>query len=169
MMSVVRQVTRRAALGIVGAGLAAATGVSTRPVDCRGAAATSDCGGALALVGPDRVSLGDANPRFTLSNEADAPVTLAPDSWSVYRTGEEWRHVDSGDAGRAVTLDGDSTLSYLLLVDADTDGPGTSTTETTTTRYVGPVALDPGTYAFVVTGRRDGSRTSVGARFEVTE
>lgn len=169
MIGVVRRISRRTVLGILGTGLAAFTGVSTRQPDCNSVASTGDCDGALVLDGPETVSLNDGNPRFTLSTGGDASVTLAPDSWSVYRADDQWTHLESGDAGRTVTLDDERTVSYLLLVETNRSGPSVTTTETTTTRYVGPVSLNPGRYAFVISSHRDGSRTSVGARFDVTE
>lgn len=161
-----RKLSRRAALGVLGTGLAAVTGVSTRQADCRG---TSDCENAIALDGPGSVTPSEGNPRFRLSSDRSGTVRFVPDSWAVYRAGEEWHHLASGDAGRPVTLEGDSTVSYLLLVEAARSGPSVTTAETTTTRYVGPVSLNPGRYAFVVTGRRDDHRTSVSARFSVID
>jgi hypothetical protein len=169
LSGVVRKLSRRAALGVLGTGLAAVTGVSTRQSDCGGFASVGrDCDGPLSLTGPDQVSRSAGNPRFVVRNAADSSaLRLAPGAWSVYRVGEEWTHVASGDAGSPVTLDGDSTVAYLLLVDGDGAGPGLTAMETTT-RYVGPVSLSPGEYAFVLSGRHDGQQVSVADRFEVT-
>lgn len=167
-MGVVRKLSRRAALGVLGTGLAAVTGVSTRQSDCSEfASAGGDCDGPLSLSGPERVPLSNGNPRFVARNAAESPVRIAPGTWSVYRVGDEWTHVASGDAGRAFTLDEDSTVAYLLLFDGDGAGPGLSAMETTT-RYVGPVSLSPGEYEFVLSGRREGQQVSLADRFGVT-
>lgn len=169
MIGVGRRISRRTALGSLGTGLAAFTGVSTRQSNCSAAAVAGDCEASFALDGPHSVAPTDGGPRFTLSNNRNASVVFATDAWSLYRAGEEWTHLDSGDAGRPVSIDGDSTVSYLLLVETDRSGPSSTTTETTTTRYIGPVSLRTGTYAFVIAGRHEGSRTSLGTRFEVID
>jgi hypothetical protein len=165
---VVRKLSRRAALGVLGTGLAAFTGVSTRQSDCGDLPSIGgDCDGPLSLSGPERVSLSAGNPRFVLRNDADSPTQLVPGTWTLYRVGDEWTNVASGDAGGAFTLDSDSTVAYLLLVDGERTGPTLTSTETTT-RYVGPVSLTPGEYAFVLAGRHGGTHVSVGNQFTVT-
>lgn len=161
-----RTYSRRAALGVLGAGLAALTGATRRP-SCAPITRTPgvECGGPLSLSGPSSVGTDGPNPRFVCRNEGDDAVSVAAGQWAVYRNGDDgWRRHATGRTGGSTALGPGEETAWVLLLD---DGRGGSLTTTSTTRYVGPVPVAPGEYAFAVRGRRGGTRYEATATFTV--
>lgn len=169
-----RTYSRRATLGVLGAGLAGLTG-AVAPRDClsRSGAGGADCGSELSLSGPDTASLttDSTDPRFVLSTETDEQVRATNVTWTVYRHENGWERIASDrSSGTSVTLAPDDKTAWAVLVRAENVGYTTSTDltmSTSTTRYVGPVSLSPGEHAFVLSGRVDGEGFDVVARFTV--
>jgi hypothetical protein len=170
--TVTRQYSRRATLGILGAGLTGLTGALT-PTDCSFPSTDPNCEALLSLSGPDTTSLarGATDPRFVLANERDDTVRVADATWTVYREENGWEEVASDrSSGASATLAPGAETAWAVLVRAETDSYATSAdanTRTSTTRYVGPVSLSPGPHVFVLSGRVDGGSFEVGARFVV--
>lgn len=169
------KVTRRSALGVLGVGLAALTGGTSRRSRCAAVTGRTDatCGDALALSGPAEVSATGPNPTFVASNGAGTRVRVATGDWAVYRsTGSDWATVASGPGSGVQTLDAGEETGWVLLLEGGTDdsretgGVGVFSTQT---RYVGPVDVGPGEYAFVARGRTDGTRFEAVAGFAVVE
>jgi hypothetical protein len=169
-----RKVTRRGALGVLGVGLAAFTGASSRRSRCATVTGRSDatCGDALALSGPEEVAAAGPNPKFVATNDARSggadtgggggAVDVAAGAWAVFRRASGWEQVAAGPGGGSVTLaPGEETAWVLLLggdgAGGDEDGGGGIGAFSTQTRYVGPVALEPGDHAFVARARRNGT------------
>ncbi len=181
--------TRRGAIGVLGVGLAAFTGASSRRSRCATVTGRSDatCGDALALSGPEEVAAAGPNPKFVATNDArtggadtggggGGAVDVAAGAWAVFRRASGWERVAAGPGGGSVTLaPGEETAWVLLLAgdgrgsDDDDDGDGGIGAFSTQTRYVGPVALEPGDHAFVVRGRRDGTPVESVFEFAVVE
>lgn len=166
-----RQYSRRATLGVLGAGLAGLTG-AVAPRDCTPFSGDGDCGSTFSLSGPDTAALaaGAADPRFVLANETDDAVRVADATWTVYREENGWEEVASDRSGGAsVTLAPGEETAWTVLVRSERPTYTSSTTETafSTTRYVGPVSLSPGEHVFVISGRVDGGNFEIGAQFLV--
>ncbi|MFB6071838.1 MAG: hypothetical protein ABEJ88_02625 [Halobacterium sp.] len=162
--------TRRSALAVFGTGLAALTGAATRPSQCSADSAPSaaDCGGALSLTGADPVRANGSNPRFVAANDGGGPVSVRAGEWRVYRReAGGWRLRESGDGGATTTLAPGEETAWVLLLGDDGGRSSVFTTTASTTRYVGPVSLAPGEYAFLVRGDRDGDSVSAAASFTV--
>ncbi|MDH5021552.1 hypothetical protein [Halobacterium rubrum] len=186
-----RKVTRRGAIGVLGVGLAAFTGASSRRSRCATVTGRGDatCGDALALSGPGEVATGGPNPKFVAANDAQhsgadsgdgggdggGAVDVAAGAWAVFRRSNGWERVAAGPGGGSVTLaPGEETAWVLLLAGdgggSDEDGGGGGIGAfSTQTRYVGPVALEPGDHAFVARGRRDGTPVESVLEFAVVE
>ncbi|WP_232701038.1 hypothetical protein [Halobacterium wangiae] len=162
-----RTYSRRAVLGVFGVGLAALTGATSKPscAPITGSAQVA-CRGPLSLSGPSSVEPAGSNPRFVCRNEGAAAVQVAAGEWELYRYGDGWRRHAVGQTGETETLGaGEETAWVLLLLD---DGRGQSlSTASTTTRYVGPVSVRPGRYAFAVRGAHSGAQFEATARFTV--
>lgn len=178
-----RKVTRRGAIGVLGVGLAAFTGASSRRSRCATVTGRGDatCGDALALSGPGEVAAGGPNPKFVAANDAQhsgadaggGAVDVAAGAWAVFRRASGWERVAAGPGGGSVTLaPGEETAWVLLLAGdgggTDEDGGGIGAFSAQT-RYVGPVAVEPGDHAFVVRGRRDGTPVESVVEFAVVE
>ena len=168
------KVTRRSALGALGVGLAALTGGASRRSRCAVVTGRTDatCGDALSLSGPDEVPVGGPNPKFVAANEAGTPVRVETGDWAVYRsTGSSWTTTAVGPGGGSRPLDAGGETGWVLLFDDgdSRDGSGGVGAFSTATRYVGPVDVAPGEYAFAARGRRDGTRFEAVARFAVVE
>lgn len=154
----------------------ALTGGASRRSRCAVVSGRTDatCGDALSLSGPTEVVAGGPNPEFVATNEAGTRVRVETGDWGVYRsTGNGWTTVDTGPGGGSRTLDaGRETGWVLLLADGNRRGPGESGgvgAFSTQTRYVGPVDVAAGEYAFVARGRGDDARFEAVARFAVVE
>ncbi|MFC3478508.1 hypothetical protein [Halobacterium litoreum] len=160
---------RRGFLAVVGTGLAALTGAAARPSDCATitGSASADCGESLSLDGPESVPPGRSNARFAVTNDGDERVDVRTGHWAVYRREGGWERVAANAASGTVSLAPGEQTAWVLLLGGD--GSGSMTTVATTTRYVGPVSLQPGSYAFVVEAERGGSSVTAAARFDVTE
>lgn len=169
------KVTRRSALGVLGVGLVALTGGASRRSRCAAVTGRTEatCGDALALSGPSEVAVGGPNPEFVASNEAGTRVRVQTGDWGVYRrTGSDWTTVATGPGGGARTLDAGGETGWVLLLDDSATGGGESGgvgAFSTQTRYVGPVEVRAGEYAFVARGRRDGTAFESVSRFAVVE
>ena len=167
-----RRYSRRATLTALGAGLVGLTG-AVAPDDCTAFSNDTSCGSRLSLSGPDTATLsaGATDPRFVLVNETDQELRVADATWTLYRRGSDWRRIASDQSGGAsTTLAPGEETAWAVLVRAENAGYTTSTVATTassTTRYVGPVSLSPGTHAFVLSGRAEGDRFEATAHFEV--
>lgn len=141
---------------------------AARPSECGAITGSTSvaCGGALSLQGPSSVADGGSNPRFVATNDSDRVVRVHSAGWGVYRRTDGWERVATGSGGDAVALEpGEATAWVLLLGD---DAAQSMTATSTTTRYVGPVSLQPAEYAFVATGERNGETVEAVARFDVT-
>lgn len=171
--------TRRGAIGVLGVGLAAFTGASSRRSRCATVTGRSDatCGDALALSGPDEVAVGGPSPEFVVANvrstggssgESGA-VDVTAGAWAVFRRADGWERVAAGPGGGEVTLAPGEETAWVLLLDRDGEDGGGVGAFATQTRYVGPVALAPGDHAFVVRGRRDGTPVESVVEFAVVE
>ena len=171
--TVTRQYSRRATLTALGAGLAGLTG-AVAPRDCAAFSSDTACDSTFSLSGPDTATLtaSATDPRFVLTNETDDAVRVADATWTVYHRGNGWEQVASDQSsGASVTLGPGDETAWAVLVRAENAGYTTSTVAATalsTTRYVGPVSLSPGTHAFVLSGRVEGERFEATARFDVT-
>ena len=152
-------------LGAFGAGLAALTGATRRP-SCAPITGSPrvECGGPLSLSGPSSVGVDGPNPRFVCRNEGDDAVRVAVGRWAVHRNDDGWDRLTAGRTGGTTTLGPGEETAWVLLFD---DGRGQSLTTTTTTRYVGPVSVRPGQYAFAVRGERAGTQFEATATFTV--
>lgn len=166
-----RRVTRRATLGVLGTGLAALAGASSRPSRCASITGSTQagCGRGFELSGPDSVSRSGSNPRFVATNDSGAAVTVDTADWGVYRRDGDWLEVASGSGGRATTLDPGERTAWVVIDEnsREDQSGGLTTTASTKTRYVGPVALSPGEYAFAVEGSFGGDPVKTVAGFVV--
>lgn len=170
------KLTRRSALGVLGIGLVALTGGASRRSRCATVTGRTDatCGEALALSGPAEVPASGPNPTFVARNEAGTQVRVQTGDWGVYRsTGSGWTTVATGPGSGSQTLGADEETGWVLLLDDDGEddreqsgGVGVFSTQT---RYVGPVDVGPGEYAFVARGRSDGTEFEAVTRFAVVE
>lgn len=168
--------SRRAVLGVLGAGLAGITG-AVAPRTCGAFSDGVDCPAPVTLSGPEAASLSAAatDPRFVLANPGGESVRVEDATWAVYRRADGWTRV-AGDGSRGVSVTlrpGDETAWALLVRGTETALTTTaaSTTDTatrSTTRYVGPVSLSLGEHAFALSGTADGRHFEVAARFDVT-
>jgi hypothetical protein len=164
---VTRTLTRRAAVAVLGTGLAALTGATARQSGCSAVTgADTACADDVALSGPDAVAAAGSGPRFVATNEGRERVELTTGNWAVFRRERgDWTRIGAGAGGGTVALGpGEETAWILLSGDA-----GAASSLSVRTRYVGPVDLAAGDHAFVVTGDRDGERFEAAARFAVRE
>jgi hypothetical protein len=123
-----------------------------------------ECGGPLSLSGPPSVATDGRNPRFVCRNGGEKSVRVAVGQWSVHRNDDGWTRVAAGRTGATTTLEPGEKTAWVLLLD---DGRGQSLTTATTTRYVGPVSVRPGEYAFAVRGERASRQFAATATFTV--
>lgn len=169
------KVTRRSALGVLGAGLVALTGGASRRSRCAVVTGRTDgtCGDALSLSAPEEVPASGPNPKVVATNEAGTRIEVETGDWAVYRsTGDGWTAVATGPGGGSRTVDADGETAWVLLLDdgsGDGGASGTLSTFSTQTRYVGPVGVEAGEYAFVARGRRDDTGFEAVVRFAVVE
>lgn len=168
------KVTRRTALGVLGVGLVALTGGASRRSRCAAVTGRTDagCGDALSLSGPDEVADSGANPEFVATNESGTALRVQTGSWAVYRSsGDSWTAVAAGPGGGTRTVDAGSETGWVLLLGDGNGGEGGGGVGalSTQTRYVGPVAVEGGEYAFVARASRDGTPIEAVARFAVVE
>jgi len=169
---VTEKVTRRSVLGVLGVGLVSLTGGASRRSRCAVVTGRTDaaCADALSLSGPATVPAGGPNPEFVAANETATRIDVATGDWAVYReTDDGWTAVGAGPGGGSRTLDAGDETGWVLLFDDSRDASGGVGAFSTQTRYVGPVDVDPGEYAFVARGRRDGTRFEAVDRFAVVE
>jgi len=163
---VTRTYSRRALLGVLATSLAALTGATARP-SCAPITGSADveCGGPLSLSGPAAVQQNGSAPRFVCRNEGDGAVRIAAGRWELYRYGDGGLRRASGQTTDRETLAPGEETAWVLLTD---DGSGGSlSTMSTTTRYVGPVSVRAGRYAFAVRGGQPGTQYEATATFRV--
>jgi hypothetical protein len=169
------KVTRRSALGVLGVGLVALTGGASRRSRCAAVTGRSEpsCGDALSLSGPDEVAVSGPSPEFVATNDSGAALGVRTGDWAVYRSsGGGWTAVATGPGGGTRTVDAGGETGWVLLLgggDGTGEGGGGVGALSTQTRYVGPVDVEAGEYAFVVRASRDGAPVEAVSRFAVVE